>query len=152
MLTEQLSALGVPVFAADIKGDLTGVATPGASSDKLLDRTKGIGQDWTPTSFPTEYFSLGGVGVGVPVRATISGFGPLLLSKVLGLNATQESSLGLVFHYAAQAGLPLVDLSDLRAVLSYLVTDDGKGELKDLGGLAAATVGVILRELITFAD
>jgi DNA helicase HerA-like ATPase len=71
---------------------------------------------------------------------------------VLGLNPTQESSLGLVFHYAAQAGLPLVDLSDLRAVLSYLVTDDGKGELKDLGGLSAATVGVILRELITFAD
>jgi DNA helicase HerA-like ATPase len=152
VLTEQLSARGVPVFAADIKGDLTGVATPGASSDKLLDRTRGIGQDWAPASFPTEYFSLGGVGVGVPVRATISGFGPLLLSKVLGLNPTQESSLGLVFHYAAQAGLPLVDLSDLRAVLSFLVTDDGKGELKDLGGLSAATVGVILRELITFAD
>ncbi|MEO7123915.1 MAG: helicase HerA-like domain-containing protein [Lacisediminihabitans sp.] len=152
VLTEQLSSLGVPVFAADIKGDLTGVATPGASSDKLLARTNGIGQNWTPTSFPTEFFSLGGVGVGVPVRATISGFGPLLLAKVLGLNATQESSLGLVFHYAAQAGLPLVDLSDLRAVLNFLVTDDGKGELKDLGGLSTATVGVILRELITFAD
>lgn len=152
LLAEQLSALGVPVFAADIKGDLTGVATPGASSDKLLERTRGIGQDWAPASFPTEYFSLGGAGVGVPVRATISGFGPLLLSKVLGLTPTQESSLGLVFHYAAQAGLPLVDLADLRAVLSYLVTDDGKGELKDLGGLSAATVGVILRELITFAD
>ncbi|MFM9920553.1 helicase HerA-like domain-containing protein [Lacisediminihabitans sp. H27-G8] len=152
VLAEQLAAAGVPVFAADIKGDLSGVATAGAENPKLIDRTNGIGQHWTGASFPTEYFALGGVGKGVPVRATVSGFGPLLLSKVLGLNGTQESSLGLVFHYAAQAGLPLVDLSDLRAVLSYLTSADGKGELTGLGGLSSATVGVILRELITFAD
>ncbi|MCU1556148.1 MAG: ATPase [Microbacteriaceae bacterium] len=152
VLAEQLSAAGVPVFAADVKGDLSGVATAGVESPKLLDRTKGIGQDWTAASFPTEYFALGGVGRGVPVRATVSGFGPLLLSKVLDLNSTQESSLGLVFHYASKAGLPLVDLSDLRAVLSYLTTDEGKVQLKDLGGISAATVGVILRELVTFAD
>ncbi|NUJ88965.1 DUF853 family protein [Plantibacter sp. MCCC 1A11337] len=151
-LVEQLSAAGVPVFAADIKGDLSGIATPGESNEKLLDRTHGIGQDWTPAATPTEYFALGGVGKGVPIRATIAAFGPLLLSKVLGLNATQESSLGLVFHYADQAGLPLLDLSDLRAVLTYLASDDGKGELQELGGLSGATVGVILRELITFAD
>ena len=152
VLAEQLSSAGVPVFAADIKGDLTGVATPGPASEKLLARTEGIGQDWAPASFPTEYFSLGGLGHGVPVRATIAGFGPLLLSKVLGLNATQESSLGLVFHYAVSAGYPLVDLDDLRSVLKYLTTDDGKVELKNLGGLSSATVGVILRELITFGD
>ena len=151
-LVEQLSAAGVPVFAADIKGDLSGIATPGESNEKLLDRTRGIGQDWTPAATPTEYFALGGVGKGVPIRATIAAFGPLLLSKVLGLNATQESSLGLVFHYADKAGLPLLDLSDLRAVLTYLASDDGKGELQELGGLSGATVGVILRELITFAD
>ena len=151
-LAEQLSAAGVPVFAADIKGDLSGIATPGASSDKLTERTRGIGQDWNPTAFPTEYFTLGGLGTGVPIRATITSFGPLLLSKVLGLNETQESSLGLVFHYADAQGLPLVDLADLRSVLSYLQSDEGKGELKDLGGLAPATVGVILRELITFSD
>ncbi|MEO6943281.1 MAG: helicase HerA-like domain-containing protein [Lacisediminihabitans sp.] len=151
VLAEQLSAAGVPVFAADIKGDLSGVATPGASSEKLLARTDGIGQKWSGASFPTEYFSLGGTGLGVPVRATLSGFGPVLLSKVLGLNATQESSLGLVFHYAENAGLPLVDLADLRAVLTWLV-DEGKSELRDLGGLSATTVGVILRELIAFAD
>jgi DNA helicase HerA-like ATPase len=152
VLAEQLSAAGVPVFAADIKGDLSGIASPGEASDKLLERTTGIGQDWKPTASPTEYFSLGGVGKGVPIRATITGFGPLLLSKVLGLNDTQESSLGLVFHYAEHAGLPLLDLADLRAVLSYLISDDGKAELTDLGGLSSATVGVILRELITFAD
>ena len=125
VLAEQLSSAGVPVFAADIKGDLSGVATPGASSEKLLARTDGIGQTWSSASFPTEYFSLGGTGAGVPVRATLSGFGPVLLSKVLGLNATQESSLGLVFHYAENAGLPLVDLADLRSVLTWLV-DEGK--------------------------
>jgi DNA helicase HerA-like ATPase len=151
-LAEQLAAKGVPVFAADIKGDLSGVATPGEPNDKLLARTRAIGQDWQPVASVTEYFALGGVGKGVPVRATVSGFGPLLLSKVLGLNATQESSLGLVFHYADQNGLALVDLSDLRAVLTYLTGDEGKAELKTLGGLSAATAGVILRELITFAD
>ncbi|MFV0375632.1 helicase HerA-like domain-containing protein [Microbacterium sp.] len=151
-LAEQLAAKGVPVFAADIKGDLSGVATPGVPSDKLLARTAGIGQHWQPEASATEYFALGGVGAGIPVRATVSGFGPLLLSKVLGLNDTQESSLGLVFHYADQNGLALVDLSDLRAVLTYLTSDEGKSELKALGGLSSATAGVILRELITFAD
>ncbi|MGR0321082.1 helicase HerA-like domain-containing protein [Agromyces sp. ZXT2-3] len=152
VLAEQLAAAGVAVFAADIKGDLSGVATPGTSSEKLLKRTDGIGQAWEAASFPTEFFSLGGVGRGVPIRATISGFGPLLLGKVLGLNETQESSLGLVFHYANRNGLALLDLDDLRAVLAYLVSDEGKGELEGLGGLSKATVGVILRELIAFAD
>src|SRR3990170_839547 len=75
-LAEQLSALGVPVFAADIKGDLSGVASPGVANDQLLDRTRGIGQDWQPVASPTEYFSLGGIGSGGPVRAPASGVGP----------------------------------------------------------------------------
>ncbi len=152
VLAEQIAANGVPVFAADIKGDLSGIATPGTANDKLLERTKSIGQDWQPVATPTEYFALGGIGMGVPVRATIDGFGPTLLSKVLGLNATQESSLGLVFHYARNASLPMVDLKDLRDVLTHLTSDAGKVELKTLGGLSASTVGVILRELIAFAD
>ena len=152
LLAEQLSAAGVPVFAADIKGDLSGIASPGEPSDKLLERTTGIGQHWAPAASPTEYYTLGGQGTGIPIRATVSSIGPLLLSKVLGLNATQESSLGLVFHYADKAGLPLVGLDDLRAVLSWLISDEGKPELKSLGGLGSATAGVILRELITFAD
>lgn len=152
VLAEQLSAAGVPVFAADIKGDLSGIASAGAADPKLLARTESIGQRWAGIASPTEYFTLGGQGIGIPIRATVSSFGPLLLSKVLGLNPTQESSLGLVFHYADSAGLPLVDLSDLRAVLNWLVSDAGKPELKELGGLSPATAGVILRELIGFAD
>jgi hypothetical protein len=151
-LAEQLADKGVPVFAADMKGDLSGVATPGEANEKLRARTRAIGQEWQPEASVTEFFALGGIGRGVPVRATVSGFGPLLLSKVLGLNATQESSLGLVFHYADREGLALVDLSDLRAVLTYLSSADGRAELEGLGGLSKATVGVILRQLITFAD
>ena len=152
LLAEQLSANGVPVFAADIKGDLSGVAAPGVSSEKLLARTSALGQDWEPRAYPTEFYALGDdAASGVPVRATVSGFGPLLLSRVLGLNATQESSLGLVFHYADEKGLALVDLSDLRSVLTFLTSDEGKSELKDLGGLSGATAGVILRELIAFS-
>ncbi len=152
VLAEQLAAAGVPVFAADIKGDLSGVAAAGEASEKLTQRTRAIGQEWSARAFTTEFYALGGIGAGVPVRATVSGFGPLLLAKVLGLNDTQESSLGLVFHYADSAGLALVDLADLRAVLTYLTSAEGKPALRELGGLSAATAGVILRELITFAD
>jgi len=124
----------------------------GEDDIQQLARTQKIGQGWQPRACPTEFFALGGQGNGVPLRATMSSFGPVLLSKVLGLNEVQESSLGLVFHYADQAGLPLLDLKDLRAVLSYLTSDDGKAELKNIGGLSTSTVGVILRTLITFAD
>lgn len=82
----------------------------------------------------------------------MASFGPVLLSKVLGLNATQESSLGLVFHYADQAGLPLLDLVDLSDVLKYLTSDEGQEELKSIGGLSAATAGVILRQIINLAN
>ena len=152
LMAEQLSTAGVPVFAADIKGDLSGLATPGEPSEKLTERTSSVGQQWTATGFPVEYYALGGQGTGIPLRVTMSAFGPTLLSKVLGLNDTQESSLGLVFHYADQAGLPLLDLADLREVVKFLTSDEGKADLKNLGGLSAATAGVILRELIGFSD
>jgi hypothetical protein len=151
LMAEQLSAHGVPVFLADIKGDLSGMASPGAPSPRVTARAAEVGQQWTPAAYPTEFLSLGGQGVGIPVRATITSFGPTLLAKVLGLNAVQESSLALVFHYADQNGLALLDLKDLRAVITHLTSADGKAELKELGGLSAATAGVILRELIAFA-
>ncbi len=152
LLAEQLSAHGVPVFAADIKGDLSGLSVPGATSDKITARAASVGQQWQATGYPVEFYALGGQGTGIPLRVTMTSFGPTLLSKVLGLNDTQESSLGLIFHYADKAGLPLLDLADLRAVVGFLTSDEGKAELKSLGGLSSATAGVILRELIAFED
>lgn len=148
LFAEGLSAAGVPVFVADIKGDLSGVGAPGTPNEKLLARTASLGQDWAPASFPLELYTLGGLGTGTPIRTTVTDFGPLLLSKVLGLNDTQESSLGLIFHWADQQGLALLDLKDLQATIAHLVSDEGKAELKGIGGLSAATAGVILREIV----
>jgi DNA helicase HerA-like ATPase len=152
LMAEQLSGQGVPVFLADVKGDLSGMATAGAANDKITARAADVGQQWVGTAYPTEFLSLGGVGDGIPIRATVTSFGPTLLAKVLGLNDTQESSLGLVFHYADKNGLALLDIKDLRAVISFLTSDEGKADLKSLGGLSSATAGVILRELIAFSD
>ena len=152
LLAEQLSAQGVPVVLADVKGDLSGLARPGEAGERVTRRAADTADDWTPTGFPVEYLALGGLGTGVPLRATVTSFGPQLLSKVMDLNATQTSSLGLVFHHADAAGLPLLDLKDLRAVISWLTSDAGKADLEQLGGLSRATAGVILRELITLED
>ncbi|MHB1288489.1 helicase HerA-like domain-containing protein [Georgenia sp.] len=147
VMAEELSTAGVPVFVTDIKGDLTGLTVPGTPSEGLLTRTRGIGQDWSPTSYPVELLSLGGVGTGIPIRTTVTDFGPLLLSKVLGLNGTQESSLQLIFHWADSQGLSLLDLKDLRATVGYLTSEHGKPELAGIGGISTATAGVILREI-----
>ncbi|MBS1696084.1 MAG: DUF853 family protein [Actinobacteria bacterium] len=148
VIAEQLSAAGVPVLMADVKGDLSGLSRPGATNDKVAQRAADTGDTWTPTAYPVEFLSLGTDGIGVPVRATISSFGPILLSKVLGLNATQESTLGLIFHWADQKGLPLLDLKDLRSVIQFLTGDEGKPELKALGAVSPTTAGVILRALV----
>ncbi|WP_216900026.1 helicase HerA-like domain-containing protein [Nocardia alni] len=148
-IAEQLSAAGVPVVLADVKGDLSGLAQPGAASDKLTARAAETGDtQWRPSGFPTEFVSLGTEGIGVPIRATITSFGPVLLSKVLGLNETQESTLGLIFHWADKQGLALLDLKDLRAVIQHLTSPEGKQDLKGIGGVSAATAGVILRALV----
>jgi hypothetical protein len=148
VIAEQLSAAGVPVFVADVKGDVSGLAAPGEAGGAAEKRAADIGVPFAPAASPVEYLSLGGIGPGVPVRATVADFGPQLLGKILGANETQEQSLTLVFHYADQKGLPLLDLSDLRALLTYLDSDEGKPELKGIGGLSPATVGVLLRSLV----
>ena len=148
VIAEQLSAAGVPVLMADVKGDLSGLSKPGESSDRITTRAKETGDTWAASGFPVEFLSLGTKGIGVPVRATIASFGPILLSKVLGLNSTQESTLGLIFHWAEQKQYELLNLADLRAVISYLTSDEGKPELKTLGGVSAQTAGVILRALV----
>jgi uncharacterized protein len=148
LIAEQLSAAGVPALMADVKGDLSGLSRPGEGSDKVTERAKETGDNWEASAFPVDFLSLGTKGIGVPVRATIASFGPILLSKVLGLNATQESTLGLIFHWAEQKSYELLDLTDLREVISYLTDDQGKAELKTLGGVSAQTAGVILRALV----
>ena len=152
LLAEQLSEQGVPVFAADVKGDLSGIAAPGDGSGPAGKRAAELGEKFEPTGFPAEYLSLGGVGPGVPIRATVSDFGPQLLAKVLESNDTQEQSLSLVFRYADTKGLPLLDLSDLRALLTFLDSDAGKAELSGIGGVASQTIGVLLRSLAGLED
>ena len=145
LMAEQASAAGCPVFAADMKGDLAGVGAAGAADDKLTARAVELADQWAPAACPVELMSLTGEG-GVPLRATVTGFGPTLLSKVLSLNETQESSLSLVFRFCDEKGLALIDLEDLRAALAYL-TGPGKAELKELGGISTSTAGVLLREV-----
>ena len=146
LIAEQLSTNGVPVFLADIKGDVSGIATAGVSNDRVATRAKDTGYDWKPAGYPAEFLSLTGTK-GAQLRATVSSFGPLLLAKVLGLNDTQSSVLSLVFKYCDDKGLLLLDLSDLRAVLQYL-SNEGADQLKDYGGMSKQTVGVLLREMV----
>ncbi|WTX60843.1 DUF853 domain-containing protein [Streptomyces sp. NBC_00648] len=150
LIAEQLSANGVPVFLADVKGDVSGIAAPGQDNPKVRERAGQVGQTWEAAGFPCEFYALGGIGAGIPLRATVTSFGPVLLSKVLQLNQTQEQSLGLIFHYADSKGLELYDLKDLKAVTGFLVSDVGKPELKGIGGLSSVTAGVILRSITAF--
>jgi DNA helicase HerA-like ATPase len=147
LMAEQLSAKGVPVFVADIKGDLQGMAVPGEASDKLKARADSMGYAWTPAGSPVEFVSLSGA-LGAQLRATVSGFGPLLLARVLDLNDTQTGVLAMVFKYCDDRGLLLLDFKDLRSVLQFLTSDEGKGELKEYGAMSRQSVGVLLRKMI----
>jgi uncharacterized protein len=147
LLTEQLSAQGVPVFVADMKGDLAGLARPGEATPPVRARAEEIGWKWSPKEAPVEFVSLTGE-LGVQLRATVSSFGPLLLGKVLSLNETQTSVLTMVFKYADDSQLPLLDFADLRAVLLFLASDEAKSALAQYGGMSSASVGVLLRKMV----
>lgn len=147
LLTEQLSAAGVPVFVADMKGDLSGLAMPGEVTPRVRERSSDIGWEWKPKGVPVEFVSLTGT-LGVQLRATVSSFGPLLLGKVLSLNETQTSVLAMVFKYSDDHQLPLLDFHDLRAVLQFLGSEEGKTALAKYGGMSSASVGVLLRKMV----
>ena len=148
LLAGQLSQAGVPVFVADIKGDVTGMAAPGdATNPKVVERAQSLGWTFQPSGHPVEFLSLSGA-LGAQVRATVHSFGPLLLGKVLDLNETQTSILSLVFKYCDDNDLPLLDLKDLATTLKFLSSDDGKPILADYGGMSPASVGVLLRSLV----
>jgi DNA helicase HerA-like ATPase len=148
LLAGQLSKAGVPVFVADIKGDLTGLAVPGDGTNaKVQERAASMAWTFQPSAHPVEFLSLTGE-LGAPVRATVHSFGPLLLGKVLDLNETQTSILALVFKYCDDNSLPLLDLADLATTLKFLSSDAGKPILEEYGGMSKASVGVLLRAIV----
>jgi DNA helicase HerA-like ATPase len=148
VIAERLSAIGVPVFMADVKGDLAGMSQPGASSPKFAERMKMLGIDLPNfTGFPVVFWDPYGEQ-GHPVRATVSDMGPLMLSRILNLNETQEGVLNLAFKVADDAGLLLLDLKDLRALLQHLGQNASDFQTK-YGNISAASVGAIQRGLLT---
>jgi DNA helicase HerA-like ATPase len=148
VLAEQLSKAGVPVFLSDIKGDLSGLAKAGISNPKLEQRAKDLGIGFQPESVPVELYSLSGK-LGAQMRATVIEFGPVLLGKVLELNDTQTGVLSILFKYADDKNLPIIDLSDLKKVLNYLSEGEGKNEIKEnYGTISASTSGTMLRKIV----
>ena len=146
LLAGALSEAGVPVFLADLKGDLSGLARPGASNEKVQARCKDLRVSFVPQGHPVEFLSLTGKQ-GAQVRATVSSFGPLLLAKVLDLNDTQQGVLTLLFKFCDDQHLPILDLPDLKAVVAYLQGLDSK-QLAGYGGMSKAALGVLNRKLV----
>lgn len=147
LLAESFSAMGVPVFLADVKGDLAGISQPGGQSTKIQERVKQLKlDDYTPAGCPVTFWDVFGEK-GHPIRATISEMGPLLLSRLLQLNETQSGVLNIVFHVADQNGLLLLDLKDLRAMLQY-VGDNAAQFTTQYGNISAASIGAIQRNLL----
>ena len=151
VLAERFSAIGVPVFLADVKGDLSGLGAPAQDSPKLQERRARLGvTDWQPAACPTVFWDVFGAQ-GHPVRATISDMGPVLLARLLNLNDTQAGVLQLVFKIADDSGLLLLDLKDLRAMVQH-VGEQAKDYTTAYGNISAASVGAIQRALLTLGE
>jgi hypothetical protein len=149
VFVEQLSHAGVPSLVLDIKGDFSGIAEPGQRNAIIEERYAKTQLNWEAQSFPVELMTISGER-GVKLRATVTEFGPVLLSKILLLNDTQASIMSIVFKYCDDKGLPLIDLDDLKKVLQY-VTDNpqGKADLaNNYGSIAPASLGAILRSIV----
>ena len=150
-MAESFASIGVPVFMADVKGDLSGIGAAGVASEKLLKRLEGIGvKDFQPRANMTVFWDVYGKS-GHPVRATISDMGPLLLARLLNLNDTQSGVLQIVFKIADDNGLLLIDLKDLRA-LTQFVGDNAKKFKTEYGNVSAASIGAIQRGLLTIEE
>lgn len=150
VLAEQLSLKGVPTLLMDMKGDLSGLAEPGdPNNPKIQERYEKLGMQYTAQGFPVELLSIS-EEKGVRLRATVTEFGPVLLSKILGLNDTQTSIMSILFKYCDDKKLPLIDLNDLRKVLQFVTENDqGKAELaQNYGSIASSSLGAILRSIV----
>ncbi|WP_214228744.1 helicase HerA-like domain-containing protein [Pedobacter sp. B4-66] len=149
LLAEQLSDAGVPVFMLDVKGDLSGLNQPGPINPKIEERAGQLKRPFNPSGFPVEIFSLSGK-LGAQMRATVLEFGPTLLSKILDLNDTQAGVLAVIFKYADDNKLPIIDLNDLKKLVSYLAEGQGAEEIKSsYGKISTSTSGTILRKIVT---
>ena len=147
LISECLSDNSVPVLLLDIKGDLSGIAAAGQVNDKVTERCQKLNIQYKPTSFPVELLTLSNEK-GVRLRATVSEFGPVLLSKILDLNDTQESFVALIFKYCDDNKLPLLDLKDFIKVLQF-ISNEGKADIeKTYGKISTTSTGTILRKVI----
>lgn len=147
IIAENLSNKGIPVLLMDLKGDLSGLAQPSPGHPKIDERHTKIGIPFAPTAFPVEILSLSEQD-GVKLRATVSEFGPVLLSRILDLSVTQEGIVAVVFKYCDDNKLPLLDLKDFKKVLQY-ATEEGKKEFSDAyGRISTSSTGTILRKII----
>jgi len=147
VISEALSDASIPVVLMDIKGDLSGIAAAGTVNEKVTERVQKIGIEYKPTGFPVDLFTLSNQK-GVKLRATVSEFGPVLLSKILGLNDTQGGLVAIIFKYCDDQKLPLLDLKDFIKVLQY-ISNEGKAEIeKEYGKIASTSTGTILRKVI----
>jgi uncharacterized protein len=150
VMAEGFSRAGVPVFAADVKGDLSGVAAAGQASDAFVARAKSLGYAYEPDRFPVMFWDLFGEQ-GHPIRATISEMGPLLLSRLMDLNEVQEGVLNIAFKVADEQGLLLLDLKDLRAMLVFLA-EHADMLTTQYGNVSKATIGTIQRQLLVLEN
>jgi hypothetical protein len=147
VIAEQLSKKGVPSLLMDIKGDLSGLAAPGSMNGFIEKRHAAIGLPYEPMPLPVELMTLSD-GDGVKLKATVTEFGPVLLSKILGLNDTQSSVISLIFVFCDSQKLPLVDLKDLRKVLQYVVNEGKEKITEEYGQVSSSTVNTIMRKVI----
>ncbi len=147
ILAEGLSDASIPVLLMDIKGDLSGIAAAGTTNEKIAERSQKLNIEFKPTAYPVDLLTLSNQK-GARLRATVSEFGPVLLSKILGLNDTQGGFVAMIFMYCDNNKLPLLDLKDFIKVLQY-VSDEGKEEMeKDYGKISTTSTGTILRKVI----
>jgi len=148
LLAEQLSDAGVPVFMLDVKGDLSGLSQPGSINPKIEERATQLNKPFSPSGFPLELYSLSGK-LGAQMRATVLEFGPTLLAKILDLNDTQTGVLAVIFKYADDNKMPIIDLNDLKKLVAYLSEEEGAEEIKSTyGKISPATSGTILRKIV----
>ena len=151
VMAESFSRIGVPVFAADVKGDLSGISQPGKENPKLAERIKKLKLDgFTFSGCPVTFWDVFGEQ-GHPIRATVSEMGPLLFSRLLNLNDTQSGVLSLVFKIADESQLLLLDMKDLQAMLQH-VGDSAKDFQTQYGNISAASIGAIQRGLVTLGQ